>query len=83
MISVTPDGTLAKTVMVRKEQASQGLCIHRSPPLLHSVDTVWEKRTNESRFGACNEVDVLIGGGKRHFLPHSDTGKGLTTSIAL
>jgi alkaline phosphatase len=82
MISVTPDGTLAKTILeLAKEQGkSAGLIAtsritHATPAAFGGHCAAREDEDEIALWMLSNEVDVLIGGGRRHFLPDSGTGK--------
>jgi alkaline phosphatase len=82
MISVTPDGTLAKTILeLAKEQGkSAGLIAtsritHATPAAFGGHCAAREDEDEIALWMLTNEVDVLIGGGRRHFLPDSGTGK--------
>jgi alkaline phosphatase len=82
MISVTPDGTLAKTIFeLAKEQGkSAGLIAtsritHATPAAFGGHCAAREDEDEIALWMLANEVDVLIGGGRRHFLPDSGTGK--------
>ena len=89
MISVTPDGALAKTILeLAKEQGkSTGLVAtsritHATPAAFGGHQSAREDEDEIALWMLANEVDVLIGGGRRHFLPDSGTGgKEWTTSI--
>lgn len=82
MLSVTPDGTVAKTILeLAKEQGkSAGLIAtsritHATPAAFGGHCAAREDEDEIALWMLANEVDVLIGGGRRHFLPDSGTGK--------
>ncbi|NLB72461.1 MAG: alkaline phosphatase [Firmicutes bacterium] len=82
MISVTPEGALAKTILeLAKEQGkSTGLVAtsritHATPAAFGGHCAAREDEDEIALWMLANEVDVLIGGGRRHFLPDSGTGK--------
>lgn len=82
MISVAPCGTAVKTILELAKELGKSAGIVATSRITHATPAAFgghcAAREDENEIALwmlANEVDVLIGGGRRHFLPDSEPGK--------